>query len=83
MNHRAGNWSMIMNSPYLLVVVVSGEWFAGEVWVDRDGGGSDRKRPIFACYGGLVDSGLQERYGLIEMEEGVAGKGVQVLGGKW
>nr|GEW37109.1 hypothetical protein [Tanacetum cinerariifolium] len=39
--------------------------------------------PIFACCGGLVESGLQERYGLIEMEEGVAEKGVQVLGGKW
>nr|GEX90863.1 uncharacterized mitochondrial protein AtMg00810-like [Tanacetum cinerariifolium] len=39
-------------------------------------------RPILACCGGLVASGLQERYGLIEMEEGVAGKGVQVLGGK-
>nr|GEU71111.1 reverse transcriptase domain-containing protein [Tanacetum cinerariifolium] len=38
--------------------------------------------PILACCGGLVESGLQERYGLIEMEEGVAGKGVQVLGGK-
>nr|GEW27519.1 copia protein [Tanacetum cinerariifolium] len=30
--------------------------------------------PILACCGGLVDSGLQERYGLIEIEEGVAGK---------
>nr|GEZ85819.1 hypothetical protein [Tanacetum cinerariifolium] len=39
--------------------------------------------PNFACCGGLVESGLQERYGLTEMEEGVAGKGVQVLGGKW
>nr|GEU65843.1 retrovirus-related Pol polyprotein from transposon TNT 1-94 [Tanacetum cinerariifolium] len=39
--------------------------------------------PILACCGGLVESGLQERYGLIEMEEGVAGKGVQVLGRKW
>nr|GEX52983.1 hypothetical protein [Tanacetum cinerariifolium] len=34
-------------------------------------------RPILACCGGLVASGLQERYGLIEMEEGVAGKRVQ------
>nr|GEY96557.1 hypothetical protein [Tanacetum cinerariifolium] len=39
--------------------------------------------PNFACCGGLVESGLQERYGLTEMEEGVAGKGVQVLGEKW
>nr|GEW20762.1 hypothetical protein [Tanacetum cinerariifolium] len=40
-------------------------------------------KPILACCGGLVESGLQERYGLIEIEEGVTGKGVQVLGGKW
>nr|GEV15240.1 reverse transcriptase [Tanacetum cinerariifolium] len=38
--------------------------------------------PILACCGGLVEIGLLERYGLIEMEEGVAGKGVQVLGRK-
>nr|GEZ37295.1 retrovirus-related Pol polyprotein from transposon TNT 1-94 [Tanacetum cinerariifolium] len=30
--------------------------------------------PILTCCGGLVESGLQERYGLIEMEKGVAGK---------
>nr|GEV74065.1 reverse transcriptase domain-containing protein [Tanacetum cinerariifolium] len=39
-------------------------------------------RPNFAYCGGLVESGLQERYGLKEVDEGVAGKGVQVLGGK-
>nr|GFA81016.1 hypothetical protein [Tanacetum cinerariifolium] len=38
--------------------------------------------PNFACCGGFVESGLQERYGLTEMEEGVEGKGVQALGGK-
>nr|GEZ06583.1 hypothetical protein [Tanacetum cinerariifolium] len=31
--------------------------------------------PNFACCGGFMESGLQERYGLTEMEEGVAGKG--------
>nr|GEY21944.1 hypothetical protein [Tanacetum cinerariifolium] len=31
-------------------------------------------RPNFACCGGFVESGLQERYGLIETDEGVAGK---------
>nr|GFA68498.1 hypothetical protein [Tanacetum cinerariifolium] len=30
--------------------------------------------PNFACCGGFVESGLQERYGLTETEEGVAGK---------
>nr|GEU97471.1 retrovirus-related Pol polyprotein from transposon TNT 1-94 [Tanacetum cinerariifolium] len=34
--------------------------------------------PILACCGGLVESGLQERYRLIKMEEGVAGKGFSV-----
>nr|GEZ50605.1 hypothetical protein [Tanacetum cinerariifolium] len=38
--------------------------------------------PRFACRGGLVVGGLQERYGLKKMDEGVAGKGVQALGGK-
>nr|GEZ53017.1 hypothetical protein [Tanacetum cinerariifolium] len=40
------------------------------------------ERLNFACCGGFVESGLQERYGLTETEEGVAGKGVQALGGK-
>nr|GEV62981.1 hypothetical protein [Tanacetum cinerariifolium] len=39
-------------------------------------------KPNFACCGGFVESGLHERYGLTETEEGVAGKGVQALGGK-
>nr|GEY49117.1 hypothetical protein [Tanacetum cinerariifolium] len=30
----------------------------------------------------VVVGGLQERYGLKEMDDGVAGKGVQALGGK-
>nr|GEX43344.1 hypothetical protein [Tanacetum cinerariifolium] len=38
-----------------------------------------QERPILACCCRLVESGLQERYGLTEMEEGVAGKGVQKL----
>nr|GFC86077.1 hypothetical protein [Tanacetum cinerariifolium] len=38
--------------------------------------------PMAACCGGLVESGLQERCRLIEMDEGVAGKGVQLLGRK-
>nr|GFA28369.1 hypothetical protein [Tanacetum cinerariifolium] len=30
--------------------------------------------PNFTCCGGFVESGLQERYGLTETDEGVAGK---------
>nr|GEW58520.1 hypothetical protein [Tanacetum cinerariifolium] len=38
--------------------------------------------PNFACCGGFVESGLQERYALTETEEGVAGNGVHALGRK-
>nr|GFA68477.1 hypothetical protein [Tanacetum cinerariifolium] len=39
--------------------------------------------PMAACCGGLVKSGLQERCGLIEIDEGVAGKAVTEWRENW
>nr|GEV98390.1 reverse transcriptase domain-containing protein [Tanacetum cinerariifolium] len=40
-------------------------------------------RPMVACCGGLVECGLQERCGLIEMDEGVVGKAVTKWRENW